>query len=224
MTCTTCFTLNPPAAPACVRCNTPLPAGTPAAAPADPAAVPGMVARSGPAPADPVAVPGMVGRAGPAPDPTEGSKRIGAGLAGSAKGDPGSSRSMAAAAQPPGYGLGTGDPEPAPPATPHDDPNVARRVALAGALLVVAVLVAGGVLLWLTRPAYLDPAGVQRQISDQLTARLGGPVAVSCPGDQRRTAGVTFRCTATDNAGGRRTVTVTVVDNSGKFTWTLGTA
>jgi Domain of unknown function (DUF4333) len=231
MTCTTCFTLNPPAAPACVRCNTPLEA----AAATGSTAVPGMVARSGIAPAppappaatDPAAVPGMIGRPGgpdPAPDPTEGSKRIGAGLAAAAKGDPGSSRSMAAAVQPPGYGLDTGDPAPPPAAATRDDPRVARRVALAGALLVAAVLVAGGIVLWLTRPAYLDSAAVQRQIADQLTARLGGPVAVRCPGDQRRAAGVTFRCAATDDAGGRRAVTVTVVDNSGKYTWTLGTA
>ena len=211
-----------------MRCNTPLEA----AAATGPTAVPGMVARSGtgpapPAAADPAAVPGMVGRPGgadPAPDPTEGSKRIGAGLAGAVTGDPGSSRSMAAAVQPPGYGLDTGDPEPPPSPTPRDDPRVARRVALAGALLVAAVLVAGGVVLWLTRPTYLDSAAVQRQIADQLTARLGGPVAVSCPGDQRRAAGVTFRCTATDDAGGPRAVTITVVDNSGKYTWTLGTA
>jgi hypothetical protein len=158
------------------------------------------------------------------PDPTEGSKRIGPGLSAAAKGAPGSSRASAAAVQPPGYGLNAGDPEPPPPPAPAEDPRVARRVALVGALLVAAVLLAGGVLLWLTRPAYLDSAAVQRQIADQLTGRLGGPVAVSCPGDQRQRAGVTFRCTATDNAGGRRAVTVTVVDNSGKYTWTLGTA
>jgi hypothetical protein len=206
MTCTTCFTLNPPNAPACVRCNTPL---APAAAAADPAAVPGLVSR----PAAPV-------------DPTEGSKRIGPGLSGPVTGDPGSSRSMAAAVQPPGYGPDTGEtePPPPPPPEPRDDPRVARKVALAGALLVVTVLVAGGVLLWLTRPTYLDSAAVQTRIAEQLTARLGGPVAVACPGDQRRKSGVTFRCTATDNAGGRRAVTVTVVDNSGKFTWALGTA
>ncbi len=208
MTCTTCFTLNPPGAPACVRCNTPLPAETPT-----------------PAAADPAAVPGMVGRPGTAPDPTEGSKRIGAGLAGAATGDPGSSRAMAAAVQPPGYGLDDAGPGPAAAAPPTgQDPRVARRVAVVGALVVAAVLAAGAAVLWLTRPAYLDSGAVQRRIADQLTARLGGPVAVSCPGDQRRTAGVTFRCTATDDAGGRRAVTVTVVDNSGKYTWALGTA
>ena len=226
MTCTTCSTLNPPCAPACVRCNTPLDAAAgPAASPAtDPAAA--DPAAADPAAADPAAWPGRATRPGePAPDPTEGSKRIGAGLSAAATGVPGSSRDRAAAVQPPGYGLDTGDPEPpVPPGRPAaDDPPVARRVALVGALVVLAVL-AGGVALWLTRPHYLDSAAVQRQIADRLTARLAGPVAVRCPGDQRQQAGVTFRCTATDNAGGRRAVTVTVVDNSGKYTWTLGTA
>jgi hypothetical protein len=228
MTGTTCFTLNPPAAPACVRCNTPLDAdSTPATGPT---ATPGMAARSATAPsaaADPAAVREMAQRPGggdPALDPTEGSKRIGRGLSAAAEGAPRSSRARAAAVQPPGYGLDPGDPEPPPPPAPVDDPRVARRVALVGALLVLAVLVAGGTLLWLTRPRYLDSAAVQRQIADGLTARLGGPVAVSCPGDQRRRAGVTFRCSATDNAGGRRTVTVTVADDSGKYAWTLGTA
>jgi Domain of unknown function (DUF4333) len=211
MTCTTCFTLNPPGAPACVRCNTPLGAGT------GPTAVPGMVTTA-PAPAQDV-------------DRTEGSKRIGPGLAGAARGAPGSSRAQAAAVQPPGYGLDSPATDPAPPpapapvpAAPGADPRVHRRVAVAGGLLVAAVLVAGGILLWLTRPAYLDTTAVGRSIGDQLTRRLGGPVAVTCPADQRRRAGVTFACTATDDAGGRRAVTVTVVDNSGKFTWTLGTA
>jgi len=224
MTCTTCLTLNPPGAPACVRCNTPLePAtqngSTPGTAAPGPTAVPGMVPAAPPAPSSAPPAQGT-----PAPDPTEGSKRIGPGLSAAANGTPGSSRARAAAVQPPGYALDTGDREPPPPPAPVEDPRTARRVALVGALLVVAVLVAGGVLLWLTRPTYLDSAAVQRQIAGQLTGRLGGPVAVSCPDDQRRRAGVTFRCTATDNAGGRRPVTVTVVDNSGKYTWTLGTA
>jgi len=236
-----------------VRCNTPLdaaadpaanPAADPAAGPAaagpaaspatDPAADPAATdpaaadpAAAGQAAAGPAAWPGRATRPGePAPDPTEGSKRIGAGLSAAATGVPGSSRDRAAAVQPPGYGLDTGDPEPpVPPGRPAaDDPPVARRVALVGALVVLAVLAAGGIALWLTRPHYLDSAAVQRQIADRLTARLAGPVAVRCPGDQRQQAGVTFRCTATDNAGGRRAVTVTVVDNSGKYTWTLGTA
>src|SRR5690349_25065932 len=132
MTCTTCSTLNPPCAPACVRCNTPLDAA------ADPAA--------NPAAAGPAAWPGRATRPGePARDRTEGSKRIGAGLSAAATGVPGSSRDRAAAVQPPGYGLDTGDPEPpVPPGRPAaDDPRVARRVALVGALVVLAVLAAG---------------------------------------------------------------------------------
>jgi hypothetical protein len=128
--------------------------------------------------------------------------------------------------QPPGYGLDTAERDPDPPAeqrTP-EDPRVGRRVALVGSLLVVAVLIVGGVALWLTRPAYLDSTAVQRTIGDQLTRRLGGPVTVTCPGDQVRRAGVTFACTATDRVGGRRSVRVSVVDNSGKYTWALGTA
>jgi hypothetical protein len=202
------LTLNPPGAPACVRCNTPLEAAH--TVPGGPTAVPGTVAAPTP--------PGTVVQ-----DPTDGSKRIGPGLSAGATGAPGSSRAQAAAVQPPGYGLDAGDPEPPPPAT-AEDPHVARRVAVVGALLVAAVLAAGGLLLWLTRPSYLDSAAVQRQIADQLTGRLGGPVAVRCPGDHWQRTGVTFRCTATDNAGGRRAVTVTVLDNSGKYTWTLGTA
>ena len=209
MTCTTCSPRKPGGAPAGGRSN---PRGAAAAArgPAGPAAGPGRATRPG----EPVA------------DPTEGSRRIGPGLSAAATGVPGSSRDRAAAVQPPGYGLDTGDPEPPPPPArpPADDPRVARRAALVGALVVLAVLAAGGIALWLTRPHYLDSAAVQRQIADRLTVRLAGPVAVRCPGDQRQRAGVTFRCTATDNAGGRRAVTVTVVDNSGKYTWTLGTA
>src|SRR6185369_6695357 len=124
MTCTTCSTLNPAGAPACVRCNTPLDAA------ADPAANP---AAAGQAAAGPAAWPGRATRPGePAPDPTEGSKRIGAGLSAAATGVPGSSRDRAAAVQPPGYGLDTGDPEPPVPSgrPAADDPRVARRVAL----------------------------------------------------------------------------------------------
>jgi Domain of unknown function (DUF4333) len=141
---------------------------------------------------------------------------------------------MAAAVQPPGYGpdgphspAGPGSPGPEPPATAAttaEDLRLGRRVAVAGALLVAAVLAAGGIVLWLTRPAYVDAGAVQQTIGADLSGRLGGPVSVTCPDGQRRQAGVTFACTATDTAGERRAVRVTLVDNSGKYTWTLGTA
>ena len=140
------------------------------------------------------------------------------------QGRPGSSRAHAAAVQPPGYGLNAGDPEPLPPPAPVEDPRVARRVALVGALLVAAVLLAGGVLLWLTRPAYLDSAAVQRQIADQLTGRLGGSGRRQLPQRPAAANGSDVPVHRDRQCRGRRAVTVTVVDNSGKYTWTLGTA
>ncbi len=150
-----------------------------------------------PAPATgPAAVPGMAAAPPPpagtvAAGPDRGSKQIGPGLSAAAEGAPGSSRAAAAAVQPPGYGLDAGDPEPPAAAGPGRGPRrVARRVALVGALLVAAVCWPAGCALWLTRPAYLDPAAVQRQIADQLTGRLGGPVAVQLPrADQRQRSG-----------------------------------
>lgn len=189
MTCKTCLTLNPPGAPACVRCNTPLDRPDPA---------------------------------GGAPDPSEGSKRIGPGLAAAPKGAPGSSRAGAVAVQPPGYGI---EAEPPPPPAPAPEPpGLARRVTVAGLVVVAIVLVAGGAALWLTRPHHLDTGSVQQTLSDELSARTGVAVSVSCPGDQRQQRGVRFACIATDTTGGHQTVTVTVSDDSGRYTWKLGTA
>lgn len=181
LTCRTCLTLNPPGAPACVRCNTPL-----------------------------------------GPDASEGSKQIGPGLAAAPKGAPGSSRAQAAVVQPPGYGLAE-EPQPPPPAAP-EPPGLARRVTVAGLVVVAIVLVVGGAALWLTRPRYLDTGSVQQTVSAELSARTGAAVSVSCPGDQRRRSGIRFACIATDTTGGHKTVTVTVSDDSGRYTWKLGTA
>jgi Domain of unknown function (DUF4333) len=186
MTCKTCLTLNPPGAPACVRCNTPL---------GDPAA-----------------------------DPTEGSRRIGPGLAAAPKGAPGSSRDRAVPVQPPGYGLTEEEPPPPPPPAPVEDPSIARRVTVAGLVVVVLVLLVGGGALWVARPRYLDTSSVQRSIAADLSARGGGAVTVSCPGQIRLDRGARFACVATDTTGSKRTVTVALVDKSGKFTWQLGTA
>ena len=103
----------------------------PTADPTGPAAGPGMVAAP-PPPAGPSCRTRPRARSGSAPacPPRPGA--------------PGSSRAQAAAVQPPGYGLDAGDPEPPPPPAPVEDPRVARRVALVGALLVAAVLLAGG--------------------------------------------------------------------------------
>jgi hypothetical protein len=194
------MTLNPAGAPACVRCNTPL-------ATADP--VPDRTAGPGPAPSP--------------PDPTTGAEELGPGLAGAARAAPGSSRSAAAAVQPPGYGL---DPPPAPPPPPGPSPadtrRARRRIAVAGLVLVALVLAGGGTALWLTRPRYLDTAAVGRTVGAELTARLGDRVTVECRGTPRRRAGETFRCTASDTRGVRQAVTVTVLDDAGRYRWELG--
>jgi Domain of unknown function (DUF4333) len=191
MTCRTCLTLNPPGAPACVRCNTPW------EAPAESRIGPGLAA----APAE---------------------SRIGPGLAAAPKGAPGSSKAAAVAVQPPGYGIEQEPPPP--PAAPSEPPGLARRVTVAGLVVVAIVLVVGGAAMWLARPRYLDTGSVQRTLSAQLSARTGVAVSVACPGGQRQRGGVRFACIATDNTGGHQTVTVTVSDESGRYTWKLGTA
>jgi hypothetical protein len=194
VTCRTCLTLNPPGAPACVRCNTPL--------------------------------------APDAPDPTTGSKQLGPGLAGSGRAAPGSSRAAAATVQPPGYGPPA---EPAtaadaPAATPADAPaeiaapdlrRAGRRIAVAGLALVAVVLTAGGGALWLARPSYVDTTAVAGTLGTELTARLGGPVTVACPDAVRSRAGEIFACTARDTAGTTRRVTVTILDDAGRYRWEL---
>jgi hypothetical protein len=209
-TCGTCLTLNPPGAPACVRCNSPL------AARAEPTPQPpaGQLSAGQPFAGRPPAA----GPAAPAPDPLVGAKRIGPGLAAGPTAAPGSSRAHAAPVQPPGYGLGE---EPAPPPPPAPDAALARRVTVVGLVVVLAVLLVGAGALWLTRTDHLDSRDVAATIGAQLTERGGGPVTVDCPGDPRRRAGERFDCVATDSAGGRRTVQVTVLDDDGTYRWAI---
>ena len=87
------------------------------------------------------------------PDPTEGSKRIGPGLSAAARAPRGSSRATPPPSSRPATAWTPATPSPPRRRPRSQDPRVARRVALVGALLVVAVLLAGGVALWLTRPA-----------------------------------------------------------------------
>jgi Domain of unknown function (DUF4333) len=193
-TCAACLTLNPVGAPACVRCNTPLPA------------------------------PGAAGAAAAGAPPTG---RIGPGLAAPPRGRPGGSAATAAPVQPPGYGL---EPPPAPPEpagpvfTPAQQRLIRRRIAVAGGAIVAVVLAGGGVALWMTRPHYVDTAAVSAQLARDLSARLGAPVTVRCPGTPRRRAGETFGCGVTDAHGTRQTVLVTIVDGSGRYRWQLGAA
>jgi hypothetical protein len=93
---------------------------------------------------------------------------------------------------------------------------------VAGVVLVALVLAGGGGALWLTRPSYLNTAAVAGTLGTELTARLGGPVVVSCPDPVRSRAGETFACTARDAAGTSRQVTVTLLDDAGRYRWELG--
>lgn len=148
---------------------------------------------------------------------------VGTGLAAAPTGEPGSSRARAAAVQPPGFGLT--DPEPVP--EPDDEPaltrppeGLARRLAVVGAVLVLGVLIVGGATMWLSRGRYLDEVAVEKTIAGQLAQRTGGPVTVDCP-PLRVAPNKGTDCTATDGAGGRRTVTVTVLDDAGRYRWEL---
>ena len=136
---------------------------------------------------------------------------------------PGSSRAAAASVQPAGYR--PADPPPSTVAASPAEPELRRarrRIAVAGVATSALVLAGGGAALWLTRPHYVDTAAVGRTVGAELSTRLGQRVLVHCDGSPRRRAGETFRCTATDAAGTRRTVTVTLLDDAGRYHWQLG--
>lgn len=195
------MTLNPPGAPACVRCNSPLAAREPAAGrPRGHPAAPGQSTR----------------------DPMLGAKETGPGLAGSGRAAPWSSREVAAPVQPPGFGLGVEEPPSPPPGpSPADLRRMRRRITIAGLVVVVLVLAGGGAALWLTRPRYVDTSAVAGTIGKELSARIGTVVTVTCDGSPRKEPGATFTCTASDDAGTQRSVTVTLVDDSGRYRWQL---
>jgi hypothetical protein len=236
-TCTSCFTLNPPGAPACIRCNQPLPEtapGTPpaetspvdtrpAAGPASATAWPGAPAETGARTADLRGAAGSTGNSGfvpgeysfPAPAPTP------RGLAVPPKGTPGESRTGAAAVQPPGYGMGPVDTDAGPIMSPAEQRRISRRIAIVGAIIVLVALAGGGAAIWLTRTKYLDVDPVASGIGTALTEKAGETVTVRCQGTPKLKAGETFTCTATDRHGVTRSVRVTVLDTSGRYEWTL---
>ena len=171
------MTLNPPGAPACVRCNSPL-----ATAARDPLVGAKETVRSEIDTAAALALPGVV---------------------------------------PAGYGLGKEEP-PAPTGPgPAELRRIRRRITIAGLVLVALVLAGGGTALWLTRPRYVDTSAVAGTIGQELSARIGTTVTVTCDGSPRKEPGATFSCTARDAAGTQRPVTVTLVDDTGRYRWQL---
>lgn len=99
-----------------------------------------------------------------------------------------------------------------PPLTPARN-RLRRRVLLVGNLVVLAVLVVGGLTLWLSRPHYLDTDQIATTLADRLSAK------VTCPDRVRRHEGARFRCTATYPGGATAPVTVTVRNDHGDYTW-----
>lgn len=93
-----------------------------------------------------------------------------------------------------------------------------RRLTLINAALAL-VCVAGGTVLWVARPHTLDTREVARTIADRVGHQAGGVVSVRCPDTARKSTGTTFQCSVVDAAGADRTVTVTVIDDEGRFTW-----
>ncbi len=105
--------------------------------------------------------------------------------------------------------------------SPADQRRVLRRIEVVGGAVVLLVLAAGGWLVWNHRPRTLDTGSVARTVQAQLSQRLGQPVSVRCPDTAARARGTTFSCTATEPAGARRTVVVTVTGDDGSYQWQL---
>jgi hypothetical protein len=219
-TCATCFTLNPAEAPACIRCNTPLPplstrGNTPPA---------GLPLSSRGTPSSPATLPSPPPAGADSPLPPTG--RLGPGLAAPPRGTPGGSAAAAAPVQPPGYG-GVPDadrvPRTRPASTPEQQRRIRRRIAITGGAVVAVVLAGGGgTALWLTRPHYVDTDAVAARLSYELFAQLREPVTVECRGEPRQRAGETFGCAVTNAQGVRQTVDVTILDDTGRYRWRLG--
>jgi len=106
------------------------------------------------------------------------------------------------------------------PDRPQQPAGVARKVTVVGLVLVALLLVAGGALVWSTRPRFVDTAAVEADIGGELSRRLGGTVQVRCPGEPRQEAGV-VRCWASDGRGVTREVRVTLLDDDGGYRWEL---
>ncbi|HVX45926.1 MAG TPA: DUF4333 domain-containing protein [Mycobacteriales bacterium] len=203
-TCRSCLTLNPVGAPACVRCNSPLPeewqAAPPPASPwsSPPNSIPvqqllpapqqqqpPMLPPLAPAPPPVSAVPPVPPPPGPGPPPPP----------------------FHSGVQP--YVTGPQPPIPAAPAGRR------RRVLIVGNIVVLAGLIIGAVVLWVTRPHYLDTGAVEQTVGDRIGAK------VDCPGKVHREQGAQFTCTATYDDGSKAKIRVTVRNDNGDYRWSV---
>jgi uncharacterized protein DUF4333 len=200
-TCRSCLTLNPVGAPACVRCNSPLPeewqASPPPASPWSSPPNSRPVQQLLPTPQQPPPMPPPLA---PAPPPVSAGPPVNAG-------PPVPPPPFTSGAQP--YVTGPQAPLPAAPAGRR------RRVLIVGNIVVLAGLIIGAVVLWVTRPHYLDTGAVERTVGDRIGA------SVDCPGKVHREQGTQFTCTATYDNGTKAKIRVTVRNDAGDYRWSV---
>jgi hypothetical protein len=107
------------------------------------------------------------------------------------------------------YGTGPQPPAPEPPAGRR------RRVLVVGNIIVLTGLIIGAVVLWVTRPHYLDTGAVERTVGDRIGAD------VDCPAKVHRERGTQFTCTAIYDGGATAKIRVTVRNGDGDYRWTV---
>jgi hypothetical protein len=81
-------------------------------------------------------------------------------------------------------------------------------------LVVLAVMMAGCA-------KSLDTSALEQSLRQQLEAKLGQRLSVSCPAGQDVKAGVTFQCVVAGPGSGTLTVEVTEKDDKGSVTWEI---
>jgi hypothetical protein len=92
-----------------------------------------------------------------------------------------------------------------------------RRLLVVGNAVVLVILIAGAIVLWQTRPHYLDTGVVARTVAGKLHAK------VSCPDKARRSAGTRFTCSVVYVDGHHGSVVVTVINDAGDYRWKTST-
>lgn len=211
-TCRSCLTLNPVGAPACVRCNSPLPDAQQAAPPPSPWSSPpnsAPVQQLLPAPQNPAAGPPAFPQQQLAPAPPP----VGSPPVGPPPVQQPYPQQPHPSQQQPYPSLASGQQPAAFPTGPP--PNRRRRTLIISNVIVLAGLIIGAVVLWVTRPHYLDTGAVERTVGDRIGA------SVDCPGKVHREQGTRFTCRATYDSGAKAKVSITVRNDDGDYRWSV---
>ena len=113
------------------------------------------------------------------------------------------------------YGVPTAWGYPAqPPRRRSRLPRILRRVVLA-----VLVIGAGMTLPALLGPTRLDPHAVQRDVAGQFQRREGVALDLRCTEKMTVEAGRTYACAGTTADNQQLTITITITDRDGAYTW-----